>query len=110
MLPEPCCWVAVVRDFLTKGSRARMNRRNSTAQPIEFPTGAVVNVTHTRRWAIVWLLFVASFINYLDRATLSVALPLISKDLGLSAATKGLLLSAFFWSYALMQVPIGWCA
>jgi MFS transporter, ACS family, D-galactonate transporter len=87
-----------------------MNRQDSTTQPIEIPTGAVVNVTHIHRGAIIWLLFLASFINYLDRATLSVALPLISKDLGLSAATKGLLLSAFFWSYALMQVPIGWCA
>jgi MFS family permease len=51
---------------------------------------------------------VASFVNYLDRATLSVALPLISADLGLGPASKGLLLSAFFWSYALMQVPMGW--
>lgn len=56
------------------------------------------------------LLFIASMINYLDRATLSLALPLISKDLALDPTSKGLLLSAFFWSYALMQVPIGWCA
>jgi len=58
----------------------------------------------------VALLFIASMINYLDRATISMALPLISKDLGLDPMSKGLLLSAFFWSYALMQVPIGWCA
>ena len=63
-----------------------------------------------RRWEMVSLLFVASFINYLDRATLSVALPQISRDLGLAPVTKGVLLSAFFWSYALMQVPIGWLA
>jgi ACS family D-galactonate transporter-like MFS transporter len=63
-----------------------------------------------RRWWIVLLLFIASLINYLDRATISMALPLISHDLGLGPASKGLLLSAFFWSYALMQVPIGWCA
>ena len=64
----------------------------------------------SRRWEIVSLLFVASFINYLDRATLSVALPQISRDLGLAPTTKGVLLSAFFWSYAVMQVPIGWLA
>jgi MFS family permease len=58
----------------------------------------------------VALLFTASMINYLDRATVSMALPLISQDLGLDPTSKGLLLSAFFWSYALMQVPIGWCA
>jgi MFS transporter, ACS family, D-galactonate transporter len=66
-------------------------------------------MSNRRRWVIVVLLFVASFINYLDRATISVALPLLSTDLGLDPATKGLLLSAFFWSYALMQVPMGWC-
>ena len=58
---------------------------------------------------IVSLLFVASVINYLDRATISFALPLISRDLHLLPYTKGLLLSCFFWSYALLQIPIGWC-
>jgi MFS family permease len=58
----------------------------------------------------VGLQFAASLINYLDRATISVALPVISVSLHLGPATKGLLLSAFFFSYALMQVPIGWFA
>ncbi len=55
-------------------------------------------------------MFTASLINYLDRAAISFALPLISRDFHLTPETKGLLLSSFFWSYALMQVPIGWCA
>ena len=38
----------------------------------------------------------------------SVALPVIAADLHLGPARMGILLSAFFWSYALMQVPIGW--
>src|SRR3984893_17505471 len=70
----------------------------------------VPNVSNKRRWAIVGLLFTASLINYLDRAAISFALPLISKDFHLLPETKGLLLSSFFWSYALMQIPIGWCA
>jgi MFS transporter, ACS family, D-galactonate transporter len=65
---------------------------------------------NTGRWTIVWLLFAASVINYLDRSSLSLALPLISRDLGLGPESKGLLLSAFFWSYALMQIPVGWAA
>lgn len=68
------------------------------------------NSTDNRRWSIVALLFVASLINYLDRATISFALPLISRDFHLSAESKGLLLSSFFWSYAVMQIPIGWSA
>ena len=68
------------------------------------------NISKNRRWSIVGLLFVASLINYLDRAAISFALPLISRDFHLTAESKGLLLSSFFWSYALMQIPIGWCA
>jgi len=64
----------------------------------------------SRRWTIVWLLFAASLINYLDRSSISLALPLLSKDLGLGPESKGLLLSAFFWTYALMQIPVGWAA
>src|SRR5712692_7586282 len=67
-------------------------------------------VTNARRWTIVVLLFAASLINYFDRAAISFALPLISQDLGLGPGAKGLLLSAFFWSYALMQIPMGLCA
>ncbi|WP_244915099.1 MFS transporter [Rhizobium sullae] len=46
-------------------------------------------------------------INYIDRASLSVALPLISSEFNLQPWHEGLLLSAFFWSYALMQIPVG---
>src|ERR1700745_3646336 len=68
------------------------------------------NVSDHRRWSIVGLLFAASLINYLDRTAISFALPLISKDFQLTAQGKGLLLSSFFWSYALMQIPVGWAA
>src|SRR5215469_5556460 len=64
-------------------------------------------VSTNRRWLVVSLLFLASLINYLDRASLSLALPVIGGDLHLGATEKGLLLSAFFWSYAFMQVPVG---
>ena len=69
------------------------------------PTGPT-----SRRWTIVWLLFIASLINYLDRSSISLALPLISKDLHLGPESKGVLLSAFFWTYAFMQIPVGWAA
>ena len=68
---------------------------------------AMLDVSNARRWGIVGLLFTASLINYFDRATISFALPLISKELHLGPEAKGVLLSAFFWSYALMQIPMG---
>lgn len=70
----------------------------------------LLDISNERRWTIVSLLFAASLINYLDRAVISFALPLIAKDFRLTSETKGLFLSSFFWSYALMQLPIGWCA
>ena len=67
----------------------------------------MLETTNSRRWAIVGMLFTASLINYFDRATISFALPLISKELSLGPESKGVLLSAFFWSYTLMQIPMG---
>jgi ACS family D-galactonate transporter-like MFS transporter len=70
-------------------------------------TDIAIRMTNARRWSIVGLLFTASLINYFDRATISFALPLISTELHLGPEAKGVLLSAFFWSYALLQIPMG---
>ena len=66
------------------------------------------SISNARRWTIIGLLFASGFINYLDRAIVSVALPVIALELHLGPAAKGVLLSAFFWSYALMSLPMGW--
>jgi ACS family D-galactonate transporter-like MFS transporter len=60
-----------------------------------------------KRWTVVFLIFLATSINYLDRANLGIAGPDMMKDLGLSKTEFGLLGSAFFWTYALMQIPVG---
>ncbi len=59
------------------------------------------------RGMILAILFLTGVINYLDRSTLAIANPLIRGDLGLSAGEMGFLLSAFSWSYALAQLPMG---
>ncbi|WP_213308378.1 MFS transporter [Paraburkholderia sacchari] len=59
------------------------------------------------RWRIFWILLLLSSINYIDRASLSVALPIVSTEFHLTPAMEGVLLSAFFWTYALMQIPSG---
>ena len=60
------------------------------------------------RWGMIALCFAATAINYLDRANLSLAVPFIQKEFGLSDNQIGLILSGFFWSYAIMQLPSGW--
>jgi MFS transporter, ACS family, D-galactonate transporter len=59
------------------------------------------------RWFMVFLAFVAIVTNYMDRANLSVALPYMNAELHLSAAESGLILGAFFWTYAAFQIPAG---
>ncbi|WP_322060649.1 MFS transporter [Paraburkholderia sp. J63] len=59
------------------------------------------------RWFMVFLAFVAIVTNYMDRANLAVALPYMNTDLHLSAGESGLILGAFFWTYAAFQIPAG---
>jgi MFS family permease len=59
-------------------------------------------------WPLVMLLILAMVVCYAHRGALSIAAPFMMKDLGLPASTMGILLSAFFWLYAFMQVPAGW--
>ena len=54
------------------------------------------------------LLAISVFINYVDRGNLSIAAPMLKDELGLSPAQLGLLLSAFFWTYACLQPFSGW--
>ena len=62
------------------------------------------------RWKIFLLMLFLISINYIDRASLSVAMPLISREFDLDPAMQGLILSSFFWTYAFMQVPGGMLA
>ncbi len=60
-----------------------------------------------RRWIIGVLLGAGVLVNYIDRINLSVAAPQLQREFGLSPVELGLLFSAFFWSYSLLQVPGG---
>ena len=60
-----------------------------------------------RKWAIVGLLFVAVLINYIDRGNLSIVAVPLMKDFGISTVSLGTLLSAFFWTYTFLQIPVG---
>ncbi|MEV0645832.1 MFS transporter [Phytomonospora sp. NPDC050363] len=60
------------------------------------------------RWAIIWLAFAGLTINYLDRSSISVALPFMGEDIHLDKTQQGLILAAFFWSYDFCQLAAGW--
>jgi MFS family permease len=64
----------------------------------------------SRRWGIIGLLVVGVIIAYVARSNISVAVvvPDFRRLFHLSDADRGTLNSAFFWSYAFLQIPAGW--
>jgi ACS family D-galactonate transporter-like MFS transporter len=59
------------------------------------------------RFGILALIAIGTMINYLDRTVLGIAAPALSAELGIAAATMGVVFSAFSWTYALAQIPGG---
>ena len=64
----------------------------------------------TPRTILLVLLFLLSWILYLDRAAISTAKDLVAKDLGLSNDAMGVVFGSFALAYALGQIPAGWFA
>lgn len=69
---------------------------------------SVAGATHVR-YAIVWVTTLTALIMYLDRACLSeiAKYDAFTTDLALSPEANGWILGAFFFAYALAQVPAG---
>lgn len=61
----------------------------------------------TLRWLILGLLFLSTVINYVDRQALSVLLPTLRKELGLTSSDYGTITTVFMLAYALAQIPVG---
>ena len=61
-------------------------------------------------WRLLALLMLSVVINYIDRGSLSTAVPLLQDELGLSTSQLGILLSSFFCAYAASMVAAGWLA
>ena len=62
------------------------------------------------RWMGFGSLLALCTVNYVDRAVISICMPAIEADLQFGPAMVGVILSAFFWGYTLMQIPAGWIA
>ena len=72
---------------------------SGSAQPIGIPGALKI---------VLFLLAVSIFINYIDRSNLSIAAPMLKDEFGLSSSQLGLLLAAFFVTYASFQLVSGW--
>lgn len=60
------------------------------------------------RWTIAALLFLATVINYIDRQTLSVVAPVLTRELNISNTEYANILTAFLIPYTFMYVVSGW--
>jgi len=67
-------------------------------------------LTPARRWTVIGLLCLGMMVAYFDRVNLSMALalPEFKEHFRLTDTDRGALNSAFFWSYAALQIPAGW--
>lgn len=72
-------------------------------------TGVVTRKTGRTnvRWLIAVVCALGLAINYIDRSAISVSLPFMVEDFHLTPTEQGLILSAFSWTYAAMQIPAG---
>ncbi len=59
------------------------------------------------RWLILFLLFLSTVINYVDRQALSVLLPTLRGELGISSAEYGTITTLFLTAYTIGQLFAG---
>jgi ACS family hexuronate transporter-like MFS transporter len=72
---------------------------SSTSQPELPPTEGMLAVSR-RRWWIIWVLFLSTVINYVNRQTLSILAPVISKQFHMTHEQLSHIFGAFQFSYA----------
>lgn len=68
---------------------------------------SVLRPTRVRYWMLL-LVFVGTVVNYLDRANLAVAAPLMKSEFGLGPVELGFIFSAYSWTYVIANIPGGW--
>ena len=62
----------------------------------------------TVRYQVLAMLCLAAAMAYTSRNCLSVAAGTVGRELSISVTQMGGVMSAFFWGYALAQIPAGW--
>ncbi|HYZ86319.1 MAG TPA: MFS transporter [Bryobacteraceae bacterium] len=73
--------------------------------PVERP--AAIAPSKARYWVVFFAVTLA-ILSYIDRVCISMAMPVMARDLGLTKSQQGLIFSAFGIAYALFEIPGGW--
>ena len=61
-------------------------------------------------WGLCWLMFASTVLSYMDRQAMSLVGPAIMAEFDVGNEGFGWVMSAFFLSYALFQIPAGYLA
>ncbi len=83
---------------------------HSARQPAMMSEPVKASAASAARWPLLLLLTLGVLIAYVDRTSISSALaekPFV-QHFGLSNMDRGWVNAAFFWSYGLVQMPMGW--
>jgi ACS family glucarate transporter-like MFS transporter len=78
----------------------------SAAEPVK----SKAKTAPARRWAVLAALFSLAMLTIVDRVAISAAKGDMSRDLGLTDVTFGLIFGSFALGYALFQIPAGYFA
>lgn len=62
----------------------------------------------TNKYMALGMLYIGFCVSYVDRTAINIALTSIGQDFKLAPATLGIVISAFFIGYTIMQLPGGW--
>lgn len=74
----------------------------------EGPMSFLKKLQSENRYVVFLFLYIGFCISYIDRSAIGLALPAISKDFNLAPTEMGVVISAFFIGYSIMQIPGGW--
>ncbi len=89
--------------------QARKEKASAVSKAYKHPTRSAATGS-TARWPLLLLLTLGVLIAYVDRTSISSALaekPFV-QHFGLGDLDRGWVNAAFFWSYGLVQMPMGW--
>lgn len=81
----------------------------TSSRPVDSANSSM-SLSPILRWSTLGLLAVGALIAFVDRTNISAALAVeaFKAYFELSDVERGWINSAFFWSYAALQVPMGW--
>ncbi len=87
-----------------------MESRQKSSGTTGTQTALPLGLYWPRRYSLVALCFLSTFICYIDRVNISVAIIPMAEEFGWDQTTRGIVLSSFFYGYLATQIFGGWLA